>query len=249
MNWALIGWGVIGFALVLLAALQLWFKKRGGYQARHFPEIDKLEEAQTIAIERGLRRTVVLGHQLSSLGYPGLGLNSLAALPGFLNQESLSYGKMSISASEGSLAVFARQIIENRYQDGFSDALIASKVKPVLLGPTPFSFSAGLLSDLGIYGEHGLVLTGHFGPEAALWSEICASKNGQVFAAAGTIDSQASLYTHVDSFLLGESSFFLPGMIHPSLGKQAGWLAEDILRLVLILSILLGAILKMVGVL
>lgn len=248
MNWALVGWGLIALGFILLASLSLWFKKHGGYQTRHFPQIDELNDAKTIAIERGLNRMVVIGHQLSSLGYPGLGPNSLAALPGFLDSESLSYGKMSISTSEGALAVFARQIIENRYQNGFSEALPTSRVKPALFGPTPFSFTAGLLCALSTNGEQGLVLIGNFGPEASLWTEICASKNGHVFAAAGTIESQALLFTHLSDLLLGESSFLLPGLIHSSPARQAGWLAEDILRIILILSFILGAILKIADV-
>lgn len=249
MNWSIFGWGVIGAAAVLLAAFSLLYKNKKPYDIREFPQLEALKASRVDAIEGGLRRTLVLGHSLFSPGYPGLGLGSLSSVPGFLDPETLADGKMNIAASEGALVVFARQIVEQRYHDGFSRALTPMGVSSSLIGPTPFSFTAGLLSDLSAYPQQGLLLTGDFGPEASLWSEIGISKNSYVFASAGTIASQASLYLHVKDLLIGENTFLLPGLIDPSPGKKAGWVTEDILRIILIFMLIAGAILKMVGVL
>jgi hypothetical protein len=248
MNWLLIGWIMIGVSVILMVIFTFLLKDKIIYAIRKFPQIEALESYRIKAIEGNLHRTLVLGHQLSSLAYPGLGLNSLAAVPGFLDQETLVDGKVNIASSEGLLLVFARQIIENRYQGGFSNELSASSVSPALFGPTPYTHTMGLLNALSTQPKHGLILTGNFGPEASLWSEICASKRGNVFASAGTIVSQATLYTHVKDLLVGAESFLLPGLLNPSPGKKAGWLTEDILRILLILILIVGAILKMVGV-
>jgi len=247
MNWSIVGWGVIGFAAVLLAVSSILFKNKRTYRIRNFPQFDSLETSRIGAIEGSLRRTLVLGHQLFSPGYPGLGLNSLSPVPGFLDPETLADGKLEITSSEGTLVVFAQQIIENAYQDGFTTALIPNEVKSSLLGPTPFSFTAGLLSDLSAAPQQGLILTGSFGAEASLWSEVCLSKNGYVFGSAGTITSQAASFTNVKDLLIGENTFVMPGLIDPSPGKRAGWFTEDILRVIIILALITGAILKLVG--
>lgn len=249
MNWSIFGWGVIGAAAVLMAVFSLLYKSKKPYDIREFPQIEKLKDSRVDAIEGGLKRTLVLGHAFFSPGYPGLGLGSLSGVTGFLDPETLADGNLNIASSEGTLAVFARQIVEQSYEKGFSKALTPTGVRSSLPGPTPFSFTAGLLSDLSSYPQQGLFLTGDFGPEASLLSEINISKNGYVFASAGTIASQAGLYLHVKDLLLGENTFLLPGLIDPSPGKKAGWVTEDILRILLILMLIAGAILKLVGVL
>ncbi len=249
MNWSIVGWGVIGAAAVLLAAFSILFKNKRTYRIRNIPEFDSLETSRIDAIEGSLRRTLVLGHRLFSPGYPGLGLNSLSHVPGFLDPETLADGNLEIATSEGTLAVFARQIIENAYRDGYSKDLTPNAVRSSLLGPTPLTFTAGLLSNLSATPQQGLTLTGSFGAEASLWSEICLSKNGYVFGSAGTITSQAALFLNVKDLLIGENTFVLPGLIDPSPGKTAGWFTEDILKITIILALITGAILKLVGVL
>ena len=239
---------MIGIAAVFLASSAILYKKKKPYVIRNFPQVESLKSSRIDAIEDGLERSVVLGHDYFSSGYPGLGLSSLSAVPGFLDPETRAYGKMRISASDGMLVTFARQIIRNSYHGGFSNGLTSKAVVSSLLGPTPFSYTAGLLNEINKFPEHGLMLIGSFGPEASLWSEVCASKNGYIFASAGTITSQAALYSQVNDLLIGENTFVLPGLINPSPGKTVGWLTEDILRILLISLLIAGAILKMVGV-
>lgn len=249
MNWSIFGWGVIGTAAVLLAVFSLLYKSKKPYDIREFPQIYKLKASRVDALEGGLKRTLFLGHGVFSPGYPGLGLGSLSGVSGFLDPETLADGNLNIASSDGTLAVFARQIVEHSYDNGFTKSLSPIGARSSLPGPTPFSFTAGLLSDLSSYPQQGLFLTGDFGPEASLLSEINISKNGYVFGSAGTIASQAALYLHVKDLLLGEETFLLPGLIDPNFGKKAGWLTEDILRILLILMLITGAILKMAGVL
>jgi hypothetical protein len=249
MNWSIVGWVVIGISTILLGTLTLMAHDQWGNCLRNLTPIGSLKNTRTDAIEGGLTRSIVLGHRLNSLAYPGLGLSSLTALPSLLDPESLAAGNMNVSTSSGSLMVFARQIIENRYQDGFSKALTPEKVNAALLGPTVFSFTASLLCALSIQSGQGLTLLGNYGPESSLWSEACLSKNGQVFASAGTIASQSTLFLHVEYLLIGEEIYLLSGSFNSDNGKIAALLTEDILRILLILALTAGAILKAMGIL
>lgn len=249
MTWSLAGWALIGFAAITLSVFSLLYKSHTAYRVRHKPAAKALLNARTSSIERGQRQQIVLGHRLWSQTYPGLGLHSLSVLPTFLDPEAEADGGLSVSTGDGSLVLFARQIIHNRYQGGFSTALHDRGVSAVLPGPTPWSFTAGLLVEL-VSDPHGsLALFGNYGPEALLWTEAVYAKGGHVLAAAGTIESQAALYLSVRDLLIGENIFMMPGLINPNPKNSAGWLAEDLLRNLLILLLIAAAILKMVGVL
>lgn len=249
MNWSLVGWVVIAISAILLTVMVLLFKKGISYPVRRNPAIEGLIASRISAIEMGQRRQVVLGHQLWSRVNPGLGLHSLAVLPTFLDPETGMDGGMTVSGGDGSLAVFARQIIKNRYRDGFLTALHDHGVRSALPGPTPLSFTAGFLPELHAHPHASLAVFGDYGAEAALWVDAVTSRGGYVFAAAGSLASQAALYASVRDLLIGEEVFLTPGLLAPDAINQAGWLTEDILRSLLILLLITAAILKMIGVL
>ena len=249
MTWSLAGWLLIGLSAILLIVFHFLFQGDKGYSGRRFPETEALMDSRVFAIEKGQRQQIVLGHHFWSRAYPGLGLHALSVLPSLVDAETGADGGLTVSAGDGSLVVFARQIVQAAYQDGFSSALRPAGVKVTLPGPTPLSFTAGLLPELGRHSHGSLALFGNYGVEAALWAETAVLKGSQVFSAASTLDSQAVLYMNVPNLLIGEEVFMLPGLLTAAADNEAGWLTEDILRSLLMLLLVIAAILKMVGVL
>lgn len=249
MTWTLIGWLVIGIAAVLLAAFWILFRTHDFYAIRYSAAIQSLQCAQSGAIERGRSRQLVLGNQLNGWTYPGLGLHALACLPGFLSQESVVEGGLSVASGDGELVVFARQIARQYYQQGFSLGLHQVGVQTMLPGPTPWSLTAGLLSTHPQNNSGSTALLGYFGAEALLWSEAALGNGGDVFSAGGTLAGQSVLFLNVRDLLIGERVFLMPGKPGVNRLSLAGWLTEDVLRLFLIVGLVVGAILKMVGVL
>ena len=249
MTPSLVGWLLILISVSLLIFFTLWFKKREGYQARKITGVDALKNARVAAIEGGKPQHFILGSQLFSQVYPGLGLSSLGGFSSYLDEETGIYGGLSVSGSDGSLVVLGRQIVHNRYHNGFYKTLQPQGARANLFGPSPLSFTAGLLSELGFYPPHTLSLFGNYGSESLLWAEAAASRGGYVFAAAGTIASQAALFIRVRDLLLGEEVFLVNGLLDPSPADRATWLTEDLVRMILMILLLLGAVLKMVGIL
>lgn len=248
MTWTLLGWILIGLAALLMAILT-WGVRVNAPAPRKKPFFQRFTTSQAKAMEQGKPQQVVLGNQLWSSGYPGLGLSALSAMSALITPETLADGRQSISASSGGLAVIARQVVEGCYAGGFSDQLTASRVEAGVVGITPFSFSAGLLSEFKSTPPGNLLYLGDFGPEAVLAVRKAADQGGEVFAGAGTMAAQATLFLYVRDLLLGEEVF----MLAPSLSKapqgQASLLVEDLLRLGIILLLVAGAVLKMSGVL
>jgi hypothetical protein len=247
MTWSLVGWILIGLSTVLLLIFCFLFKERKSYPVRRFPAVKRLKTSRVSALERGMKRGVFIGHRLWSRSYPGLGLGAVSALPAFMDAESASDGGQRVLTSDGSILVLARQIALGKYQGGFSKTLNDALSGLSLPGVSPLSFTAGMVSELRSQPYGSLALFGNYGPEALLWTEALADQGEFVFAAAGSLSSQAVLFLSVRDLLMGEEVFTLPGLIEARAANEAGWLTEDILRLLLILMILVGAVLKMAG--
>ncbi len=249
MTWSLLGWVIILLAALLLALSSFLFKKKIIYHVRHLPAVKRLMSSRITAIERGQKRHIMIGHQFWSQTYPGLGLQALTTLPVFVDPESTGDSGQIIYTSDGSLLALARQITSGSYRDGFSERINDSTRRVTLLGMTSYSFTAGYLSELASQKPGSVALFGNYGPEAALWAAAAADRGGDVFAAAGSFESQAALFLSVRDLLLGEEAFLMPGLRRTTPADKAGWFVEDILRVLLITLLIAGAALKLGGIL
>lgn len=249
MTWTQIGWVMIGLAALLLIAFSLVIKGRGRYLVRRLPAVRGLLDRRVIALERGQARQVVLGDRLWNRAYPGLGLQALAVLPGLASKEHLLDGGQAVSGGAGELVLFARQIVQGRYDNGYSSGLAMPGSLLQVPGPTPLSFLAGQMMEINLGAPGSLALLGHFGPGSPLWAEAAMIKSSHVFAAAGSISAQAALYPGTSDLVIGEGVYMLPGLVEPSPTHQAGWLTEDLIRVGLMILILAASVLKMAGVL
>lgn len=249
MTPSLVGWILILISTLLLIFFTFWFKNRNGYFIRRIAGIKALKNARVAAIEGGKPQHFILGSQLFSQAYPGLGLSGLTGFSSYVDEETGIDGGLKVSGSDGSLVVLARQIVHNRYQNGFSTMLQHPGSRANLYGPSPLSFTAGLMSEFGFRPPHAVSLLGNYGSESLLWIEAAASMGGHVFAAAGTIASQAALFMRVHDLLLGEEVYLVSGLLDPSPANRASWLTEDIVRVILMVLLVVGAVLKMVGIL
>lgn len=249
MTWSLVGWAVIMLAAVLLVLFEVSLKGKTNYRVRHISAVEGLKTSRVTAVEKGRRRQVILGHRLWSQTYPGLGLQALTALPAFIDAEAVVDGGQILSLGGGSLLVLARQVIQGRYKDGFSESINEGVQHLTLPGVTPLSFTAGILDMLAQQRPYSTALFGDYGPEAALWAASTADRGGEVFAAAGSLESQAVLFLSVRDLLIGEEIYLIPGSLDPAKSDRTGCLVEDILRIVLITSLLAGVVLKLGGIL
>lgn len=249
MIWSLLGWVLIGLSALMLFVFGILLRKRISYPVRHFPAVDRLAASRVDALERGKKRAVLLGHKLWSPVYPGLGLGVLSVFPFLIDAEQVEEGGQVVSLGDGGLLLLARQIVVGRYHDGFSESLIGSDVGIILPGMTPLSFTAGLLPELRSQPYGSLAMFGNLGPEVALMMEAIADKKETVFTAAGPITSLAALFPGSQDLIVGEEVFQLPGLLDEGTAEKAGPLTEDIMRMGCILMLVLGALLKALGVL
>ncbi len=244
---------IVGLLVILTAALLIFIlgwmlDRRAFFHPRRFNALQKMKKARTSAIEQGIFRHVVMGQKFYSAGYPGLGFLPFSSLSWFGRSDSMADGGQQISAGSSPLFLMARQVLEGSYQGGFSTALQTQS--PIIVpGLTSLSYTAGLMPILLSRTHGSLSLFGDYGPEAALWADSVSDENAHVFAAAGTLAAQAVLYLMIQDVLIGEEIFAVPADLSPTPFNLASLQTQDVLRVLLILALILGAVLKLTGVL
>jgi hypothetical protein len=111
-------------------------------------------------------------------------------------------------------------------------------------GLTPFSYAAGTLP--AIFDEHvsTTILSGHFGSEVALITDASERVGALTLAGSEDLPAQAVLYAAAQEPLIGEELFAAGAYLNAGPLHTASLRTQDVLRWVLILAILVGAILK-----
>ena len=248
MNWMLFGWAIICLTAILLVIFHFIIRNHRTNGSRSISSIQTFYSARAAALERGEQLGIVIGDQLLGSPYDGLGLHPLSLLPKFIDPETWLGHNQTVYASEGSLVVFARQIMTGQYQDGYSSALPLINQGGVMLpGPTPASFTAALLPDFALVPHRSVLLAGNFGAESLLWAEAARKNDAHIFAAAGTLNSQAVLFPNICDILLGEEIFLLPGVLSEPDFHNDRVKVQDLLSALLVIGLILGAFLKLVG--
>ncbi len=243
MTWTEIGWVIIGLGAVSLLLFNFLFARRGRYVVRPQPAVRSFLKQRMHAFERGEINQVLLGSRLWSRAYPALGLHALSVASGLAGLEPGALEAQLIAVGTGELALFARQIYQGTYRDGYSSALNLA-----LTGPTPYAFLAGFLAEMHLHPSGAVGLFGNFDQMGALIMEAVADQGGRPFAAAGSINAQAALFLTTRDLLIGEEIFLLPGLFDSSPGYQAAWISEDLLRVALLALLVIAAGLKMAGI-
>jgi hypothetical protein len=118
-----------------------------------------------------------------------------------------------------------------------------------LTGLTPFSYAAGTIPVLRDEHISANILLGSFGVEAALLADASERENGFLMAASDSLPAQAVLYASAREPLIGEELYAVSEYVNHTPMHAASLSVQDILRWVIIASMLLGAILKLAGVL
>jgi hypothetical protein len=249
MNWMVFGWVTICLTGILLAVFHFLIRNHRTDEPRSNSFIRSFYTARAAALERGEQLGIVIGDRLLGSPYDGLGLHPLSVLPEFIDPETWVGHNQTVYSSEGTLLVFAHQIMTGQYHDGFSSTLpLVNQGVVMLPGPTPASFTAALLPGLAMVTHRSVFLAGNYGAESLLWAEAVRKNDAYVIAAAGTLTSQAVLFPTLTDVLMGEEIFLLPGVLSKSEHQQNSEKVHDLLIGLLVIGLILGAVLKMVGV-
>jgi hypothetical protein len=241
VNWI----DVTGFLFVLLgAALMLGVsllrrKKKPVY--RDIPVFAHLRQAVGRVVEDGSRLHVSLGR--SGLPAP----QSIAALAGLgllrrlADQTSASDQPPIATSGESTIAILSQDTLQSSFQTTVPGAAFDISAGR-LTGLTPFSYAAGTLPINKDENTSATVLMGNFGVEVGLLTDAAERQNTYLLAASDNLPAQAIMYASAHDMLIGEELFSAEAYNNSGPIQLASLTVQDILRWLVIASMLIGGI-------
>ncbi len=112
---------------------------------------------------------------------------------------------------------------------------------------TPFSYAAGALFPILDEDVSANILVGGFDAEVGLLTDTAERKNSFTLAAADSLPAQAILYASAQEPLIGEELYAAGAYTQAGRAHIASLYVQDILRWLIVLVILGGAVMKLLA--
>jgi hypothetical protein len=146
------------------------------------------------------------------------------------------------------LSVLSQDVLRS----GFREANAEYQFDPsngLITGLTPVSYAAGALPV--VHDEHVSVnlMIGSFGSEVALIADAAERSESLTIGGSENLSTQSILFASAQEPLVGEELFAAGAYLQVGKMHTASLFAQDVLRWLLIVILLIGAILKLAGVL
>jgi hypothetical protein len=237
------------FVLIFLGLIVLFTflsHKDPVFPARELQAFTILRRSIGRAVEAGTRLHISLGQEPLTGPHGAVALAGLEALDRVTQSTGIGDQPPLATAGEGSLAILAQDELHNAARD---QEVEYDPTAGRVTGLTPFSYAAGVLPVIEDEKLEANLLIGSFGSEIALIT--AAGDRAGIPTIAGTDDlpGLAALYVSVDEPLIGEEAFSSGAYLNGGPAYMGSLRAQDVLRWVIIILILLGALLKLGGLL
>jgi hypothetical protein len=242
----LVGLAFAVAALGLMLGYAAIATRRGTRPLREIQTFQRLQRAIGLAVEAGSRLHLSLGRGNFLSTQVGVGFSGLGILDQIARSTSISDKPPVSSAGEAILSILAQDTQRSAANDlgGEFDPLRAR-----LTGVTPLSYASGTGALIEEEGVGANLLVGNFGTEVALIAEAGERAGSPTLGGTDNLSGQAVLFASADHPLIGEEVFASGAYLGAGKLHHGSLYAQDVLRWVLIIAILAGAILKLVGVL
>lgn len=241
----MIALSLLGLASVLLIGLTLW-RRRSPATLRVIDAYERLNKAVGIAVENGTRLHISLGRGNLFTARGGSALAGLAMLRRLTERTSVSDRPPIVTSGDASLTVLSQDTLQSGYRAaGAEDQYRFSTGR--LTGLSPFSYAAGAIPIIRDENVSTNIFIGDFGNEAALLTEEADRENTNLIAASDNLSAQAIFYASAQDPLIGEELFGAGAYVGAGASHEASLNAQDILRWLIILAIIIGAGLTILG--
>jgi hypothetical protein len=244
-NEDVLGLGILGGAIALILLFTI-LRERFPAEFRPIAAFQALQKAIERAVEAGERIHFSLGTG-SVIGPDSApAFAGLAMLTSVARATSMSDRPAVVTTGDGAMAILAQDTLRTAY-DEIGASELYEPTAGRMIGPTPFSYVAGLPLILGTEQVSVHILCGSFGAEGALAADF--GERRDIFVIAGTEDvqSQALLYATASNPLIGEEVFAGGAYLEVGAMHGASLRAQDFLRFAIIILIVIGVVLRTVG--
>jgi hypothetical protein len=229
-----------GLILGFTAAL----RRRPWRPQRPIAAFARLRRAVGFAVEAGQRLHLSLGRGILIGEHGPIAFVGLSMLERIASLTSISDNPPVATSGEAGIAILSQDTLHTAARSRGAEF---EPSRAQLTGLTPFSYAAGaLVSTMG--QEVGTnMLIGSLGVEAALLTEAGEDAGSLTLAGTDRLSGQAVIYASADEPLIGEETFAGGAYLGAGPTHTASLWAQDVLRWVIILVIVIGALLKLAG--
>jgi len=232
--------------LGLMISFALSGRKRAFQPSREIPAFDRLQRVIGLAVEAGKRLHLTLGRG----GITGLegasAVIGLTILERFARVASVSDRPPVATSGDGTLAILSQDTLRKTFKtigaEGQYDPAFGQ-----LSGLTPMGYAAGTMPLFYDEPLAATVFAGHFGSEVALLTDAAGQNDVLALAGSDSLPAQAVMYATAEQPLIGEELYAAGAYLKAGPMHLASLRAQDILRWVLVLAIIIGAGLKLLG--
>lgn len=243
--------GVVGFIVLIVFVVLLVataaMETRDPAVFRPMPGLDALRQAVGRAVEAGQRVHLSLGTGTAIGSDSAPAYAGLAALKQVALMTSTSDKPVVATTGSGALALLAQDTLRTAYSEANAEDRF-EMISGRLLGPTPFSYVATLPTLIDTEDVSVHLMSGSFGVEAALAADIGTTRTQLVLAGTDDVQSQAVIFPTAQYPLIGEEVFAMGAYLGAGTMHTASLRTQDVVRWLVIGAILLGTILRTLGV-
>lgn len=243
--------GLTALGLLILAAVLLlafmFLRRRAPGAMRRIAAYDRLNRAVGLAVENGTRLHISIGRGNLFTTRGASALAALAMLRKLSERTSLSDNPPVVTSGDASLAILAQDTLQSGYRAAGAEEQYRFTTGR-LTGLTPFSYAAGTIPIARDENVSTHVFLGDFGAESALLVEAAERQNSDIIAASDNLTAQSVFYTSSQDPLVGEELFAAGAYVGAGVSHDASLNVQDILRWLIIVTILFGSLLKFAGV-
>jgi hypothetical protein len=238
---------IIFIVAALLLLVFTFLRRKSPAMFRKIEAYERLNRAVGLAVEGGTRLHVSIGRGNLFTARGGSALAGLAMLRRLSEQTSISDNPPIVTSGDASLAILSQDTL----QSGFRAAGAEDQYRVTtgrLTGLTPFAFAAGTIPIMRDENISANVVIGDLGAEAALLADAAEGKDTDLIAASDNLSAQSVLYVYSQEPLIGEELFAAGAYLGAGASHEASLQVQDVLRWLVILAILGGAVLKFLGI-
>ncbi len=242
---ALAGLIVIILSSILLLGLSL-LKDRVKASFRDIPSFTKLNKAIGSAVEEGTRLHFSLGKSDLVTPRSAASFAAISVLRRVTELTSASDKPPVVTSGDAALTILSQDTLRAAYRVAGREQQYRSN-SGRLAGLTPFSYAAGALFPILDEDVSANILVGGFDAEVGLLTDTAERKNSFTLAAADSLPAQAILYASAQEPLIGEELYAAGAYTQAGRAHIASLYVQDILRWLIVLVILGGAVMKLLA--
>lgn len=213
---------------------------------RPIPAFQKIKQVIGLTVEEGTQLHVSLGRGGFTSFQSASAFAGLTMLQEIIKSSSACDYPPVATTGNATISFLAQDIIE-----GTSEAISIEGQERTsvgeLVGLTPFSYAVGTLTTVRDQRVSANILTGWYGSEVTWLTTASERQNSPSIAGTAQLPSQAIMYAAASEPLIGEELYAVGAYLGDHPMHMASVNTQDVFRWLLVIMILLGIVLKYLG--